>query len=76
MSCWARCWGQVISALRDVGYDGPLSIENEDYTLGRRRDGAAGRRHPANRTATRRRPLRANPTIGTDLTYPPPASDA
>ncbi|MFF2028213.1 hypothetical protein [Rhodococcus koreensis] len=24
------------SSLRDAGYSGPLSIENEDYTLGQR----------------------------------------
>lgn len=25
---------QFVQALRQAGYDGPLSIENEDYTLG------------------------------------------
>ena len=27
-------WTRFVDALRDAGYDGPLSIENEDYTLG------------------------------------------
>ncbi|MEZ5087008.1 MAG: sugar phosphate isomerase/epimerase [Tessaracoccus sp.] len=27
-------WMQFVQALRQAGYDGPLSIENEDYTLG------------------------------------------
>jgi sugar phosphate isomerase/epimerase len=29
-------WTRLIAALRSAGYDGPLSIENEDYTLGQR----------------------------------------
>lgn len=29
-------WTQFVAALRAVGYDGPLSIENEDYRLGQR----------------------------------------
>jgi sugar phosphate isomerase/epimerase len=29
-------WEQFIEALRAAGYDGPLSIENEDYSLGQR----------------------------------------
>jgi len=29
-------WARFARALRDAGYDGPLSIENEDYTLGQR----------------------------------------
>jgi sugar phosphate isomerase/epimerase len=29
-------WVRFIDALRKAGYDGPLSIENEDYTLGQR----------------------------------------
>jgi sugar phosphate isomerase/epimerase len=29
-------WTRFIEALRTAGYDGPLSIENEDYTLGQR----------------------------------------
>ena len=29
-------WARFIQALRAAGYDGPLSIENEDYTLGQR----------------------------------------
>lgn len=27
-------WTRFVDTLRDAGYDGPLSIENEDYTLG------------------------------------------
>ena len=27
-------WARFVTALRAAGYDGPLSIENEDYTLG------------------------------------------
>ncbi|WP_019204000.1 sugar phosphate isomerase/epimerase [Tsukamurella sp. 1534] len=29
-------WVRFVAALRRAGYDGPLSIENEDYTLGQR----------------------------------------
>ena len=29
-------WARFVDALRAAGYDGPLSIENEDYTLGQR----------------------------------------
>ena len=29
-------WSRFVDALRAAGYDGPLSIENEDYTLGQR----------------------------------------
>lgn len=29
-------WARFADALRTAGYDGPLSIENEDYTLGQR----------------------------------------
>ena len=29
-------WAAFVDALRDAGYSGPLSIENEDYTLGQR----------------------------------------
>ncbi|KXP06562.1 sugar phosphate isomerase/epimerase family protein [Tsukamurella pseudospumae] len=29
-------WVRFVAALRQAGYDGPLSIENEDYTLGQR----------------------------------------
>ncbi len=29
-------WTRFVSALRAAAYDGPLSIENEDYTLGQR----------------------------------------
>lgn len=29
-------WTRFADALQDAGYDGPLSIENEDYTLGQR----------------------------------------
>lgn len=29
-------WARLVDALRAGGYDGPLSIENEDYTLGQR----------------------------------------
>jgi sugar phosphate isomerase/epimerase len=29
-------WARFVTALRAAGYDGPLSIENEDYTLGQR----------------------------------------
>jgi len=29
-------WERFIEALRAAGYDGPLSIENEDYSLGQR----------------------------------------
>lgn len=29
-------WARFVDALAAVGYDGPLSIENEDYTLGQR----------------------------------------
>jgi sugar phosphate isomerase/epimerase len=29
-------WTQFVDTLRSAGYDGPLSIENEDYTLGQR----------------------------------------
>ncbi|MCE3551512.1 sugar phosphate isomerase/epimerase [Pseudonocardia sp. RS11V-5] len=29
-------WARFADALRAAGYDGPLSIENEDYTLGQR----------------------------------------
>ncbi|MDF3313113.1 sugar phosphate isomerase/epimerase [Rhodococcus sp. T2V] len=29
-------WAAFVDALRDAGYSGPLSIENEDYTLGPR----------------------------------------
>jgi sugar phosphate isomerase/epimerase len=29
-------WTRFVAALRAAGYDGPLSIENEDYTLGQR----------------------------------------
>ena len=29
-------WRRFVDALADSGYDGPLSIENEDYTLGQR----------------------------------------
>ena len=28
-----RWWLEVVGALRDVGYDDVISIENEDYTL-------------------------------------------
>lgn len=29
-------WSRFATALRAAGYDGPLSIENEDYSLGQR----------------------------------------
>ena len=29
-------WARFVDALRAAGYDGPLSIENEDYTLEQR----------------------------------------
>jgi sugar phosphate isomerase/epimerase len=29
-------WARFVTALHAAGYDGPLSIENEDYTLGQR----------------------------------------
>jgi len=29
-------WSRFVDALRAAGYDGPLSIENEDYTLAQR----------------------------------------
>ena len=29
-------WSRFATALRNAGYDGPLSIENEDYSLGQR----------------------------------------
>ena len=29
-------WTRFVNALHAAGYDGPLSIENEDYTLGQR----------------------------------------
>ncbi|WP_040155300.1 sugar phosphate isomerase/epimerase family protein [Mobilicoccus massiliensis] len=29
-------WAELLTALREAGYDGPLSIENEDYSLGQR----------------------------------------
>ncbi len=29
-------WTRFVTALHATGYDGPLSIENEDYTLGQR----------------------------------------
>jgi sugar phosphate isomerase/epimerase len=29
-------WTRFVEALRAAGYDGPMSIENEDYTLGQR----------------------------------------
>ena len=32
----AAFWSRFVDALRSAGYDGPLSIENEDYTLGQR----------------------------------------
>jgi sugar phosphate isomerase/epimerase len=30
------CWNRFVDALGNAGYDGPLSIENEDYTLNQR----------------------------------------
>lgn len=29
-------WSRFVHALRAAGYDGPLSLENEDHTLGQR----------------------------------------
>jgi sugar phosphate isomerase/epimerase len=29
-------WARFVDALAAAGYDGPLSIENEDHTLGQR----------------------------------------
>jgi len=29
-------WTRFVSALHAAGYEGPLSIENEDYTVGQR----------------------------------------
>jgi sugar phosphate isomerase/epimerase len=40
-------WGVYISRLRRVGYDGVLSIEHEDSTLGREEGFRKGQRHLA-----------------------------
>jgi len=50
-------WSRFVDALRGAGYDGPLSIENEDYTLGQRESVALA-------VDTLRRALGARQSVG------------
>jgi sugar phosphate isomerase/epimerase len=53
-------WTKFVDALRSAGYDGPLSIENEDYTLGQRESVALAAETLRDALAATRRATRMN----------------